>query len=135
MHIRIIIFQPEADRRMRMCVCVPCVHNVRACKKKKCVRASACVCGGGGKNNGILTDQHMLTTIWNKCVKGKGKEVERRSSVSVMNSPSSFVHGYTRRGQCVGLCQGHPSWYIPTEFVWYMTMYIESFVQGNSIPT
>ena len=31
--------------------------------------------------------------IWNKCEKGKGKEDERRLSVSVMNSPSPFVQG------------------------------------------
>ena len=50
-----------------------------------CMYVSVCVCvfGGGEGSEGI----------WNKCKKGKGKEVERRSSVSVMNSPSSFVHG------------------------------------------
>ena len=42
-----------------------------------------CVFGGG----------EGLERIWNKCEKGKGKEVERRLSASVMNSPSSFVHG------------------------------------------
>ena len=36
-----------------------------------------------------------------------------------------------------GLCKGHPPWHIPTEFVWYMTMYVYSmlFVQRNSIPS
>ena len=68
-----------------MCVCVCVCVCVCACA---CVRACVrvCVCGGGGGGEGS-------ERIWNKCVKGKGKEVERRSSVSVMNSPSSFVHG------------------------------------------
>ena len=42
-----------------------------------------CVCLGGEGSE----------RIWNKCEKGKGKEVERRLSASVMNSPSPFVHG------------------------------------------
>ena len=33
-----------------------------------------------------------------------------------------------RCGHCVGLCKGHPLWHIPTEFVWYMTMYTVSFL-------
>ena len=59
---------------VRVCVCV-----------SLCARVCVCVCvclGGEGSER-----------IWNKCEKGKGKEVERRLSASVMNSPSSFVHG------------------------------------------
>ena len=63
----------------------------------------------------------------NKCEKGKGKEGERRLSASVMNSPLPLILCKGRRGHCVGLCKGHPPWHIPTEFVWYMTMYTVSF--------
>ena len=63
-----------------MCVCV--CARVRA---RVCACVCVCVClGGGGEGS---------ERIWNKCEKGKGKEVERRLSASVMNSPSSFVHG------------------------------------------
>ena len=55
------------------------IHKI----KEVCLCVFVCAFGGGERSEGI----------WNKCEKGKGKEVERRSSVSVMNSPSSFVHG------------------------------------------
>ena len=75
-----------------------------------------CVCLGG----------EGLEKIWNKCEKGKGKEGERRLSASVMNTPCHLCKG--RRGHCVGLSKGHPPWHIPTEFVWYMTMYTVRFL-------
>ena len=54
-----------------MCVCV-------------CVCVCMCMCVGGVK------DQREYG---NKCEKGKVKECERHLLVSVMNSPSAFVHG------------------------------------------
>ena len=62
--------------------------------------------------------------IWNKCEKEKGKEGERHLSVSV-TAPRHLCKG--RCGHYVGLCKGYPPCYIPTEFVWYMTMYTVSF--------
>ena len=59
-----------------VCVCVCVCECVRAC-----VRACVCLGGEGSER------------IWSKCEKGKGKEVERHLSASVMNSPSSFMHG------------------------------------------
>ena len=68
---------------MCVCVCVcECVHrDVRVCV---CVRTRVCACLGGEGSERIS----------NKCEKRKGKEGERRLSVSVMNSPSPFVQGY-----------------------------------------
>ena len=63
-----------------VCVCV-CVC-VRVCA---CVCVCVCVCVFGE-----VKDQKEFG---NKCEKGKGKERERRFLVSVMNSPSTFVHG------------------------------------------
>ena len=98
--------------------------RVRVCECK-CECECVCVCVWG------LKDQKEFG---NKCEKGKGKEGERRLSASVMNSPSVVCMG--RRGHCVGLCKGHPPWHIPTEFVWYMTMYTVCFyTRGSNLAT
>ena len=65
-----------------------------------------------------------------KCEKGEGKDGERHLSASVMNTPQDLYKG--RHGYCVGLCKGHPPWHIPTEFVWYMTMYTVCFLYRES---
>ena len=58
-----------------------------------CVWMCACVCVCGGVCMCVCLGGEGSEIIWNKCEKGKGKEVERHLSASVMNSPSSFVHG------------------------------------------
>ena len=89
-----------------------CACAVRVTVVVLCV----CVCVWG------VNDQKEFGIY--ECEKGKGKEDVRCLSASVMNSPSPFVQGYIRRcGHCVGLCKGHPPWHMPTEFVWYITMY------------
>ena len=92
-----------------LCVCVCVCVRVRAC-------VCACVCVWGVKN------QNLEISVRKEKVK-RVRGVCRRQQ---WTAPCHLCKG--RRGHCVGLCKGHPPWHIPTEFVWYMTMYTVGFL-------